>query len=941
MATVLIKNGAVVSTDTSGAFTITTLPGDVINVSAAGFQTRSIHTNNLHDIDIILTEYIENLDEVVITGLATSFKRKNIARAATTISPGLLNGIAPAQTFDQSLNGKIPGAFINSNTGAPGGGVSVKLRGITSVYGNTQPLYIIDGVYIDNTATSGGLNFITKAALATNSITSNQDNQTNRIADIRPEDIQKIEVLKGASAAAIYGSRASGGVIIITTKRGGQGSTKINFSQSIGFLKAAKLLGVRTFTADRAAGLSSDSASSALLRQQFLDASAAGKIYDYEKEVFGNTGFTRNTVLSISGGSEKTQFYFSAMQKEEDGIVKNTGYKNSSFRLNLNHKINDKTTLSVSTNYISTSADRSLTGNDNTGVTLGIALSSTPSFAQLHPDEHGNYPDNPFTGSNPLQTVALMKNNESVNRFIASANFNALIQQSNKSTTRITAIGGMDFYNLFTDASFPAALQFQAISKGSLIQGDTKNLAANMMFAFINNYNPSSFISLTGSAGFTSETGNYKNAINAATHVIAGQNNLSQASTLSVAQLLSRFLNTGFFVQEEAYITDALLINAGFRLDRSTNNGDPEKFYLNPKASVSLDLIKIGWIKQKLMDGLNIRFAYGTSNNVPAYGSKYTSLVISNISGLPGSLIDIVRGSKNIKPERQVEFEGGIDVSMFKKRLSIEAMLYKKKIQGFLMLSTPPSSSGFLQQWINAGELQNRGVELGIHFSPFAQKNLIWSGAINFWLNRSVVSKFSGTPAPQGSFGYSLGGSFRIEQGKSATQIIGYNNNELAVMGDAEPTFQLTAFNEFLIMKRIGVYFFIHWKKGGDNINLTTLTNDFGGTTKDYDDITNPEGIANGLYRVKQNGKDSRLFIEDAGYLRLRELRFSYAIKKTPVKCIRSMNLSVSFNNFITITKYKSYDPEVSNFGTGFSTGVDLAPYPSAKRVALNISIEL
>ena len=205
------------------------------------------------------------LDEVVVTGLTTGVKRRNLANAVATISSKELNGVAPAQTFDAALNGKIPGAYINANSGAPGGGISVKLRGVTSVYGNTQPLYVVDGVFVDNSSTSAGLNVVTSSS-AMVPTTSNQDNPSSRIADLRAEDIENIEILKGASAAAIYGSKAAAGVIIITTKRGKLGRTQVAVSQDLGFIKARKLLGVRAFTADRAASLSRDSATSVGLR---------------------------------------------------------------------------------------------------------------------------------------------------------------------------------------------------------------------------------------------------------------------------------------------------------------------------------------------------------------------------------------------------------------------------------------------------------------------------------------------------------------------------------------------------------------------------------------------------------------------------------------------------------------------------------------------------
>ena len=189
-----------------------------------------------------MVEDLARLDEVVVTGLSTSIKRRNLANSVSTINATLLNGTAPSQTFDQALNGKIVGATINANTGAPGGGQSVKLRGVTSVYGNTQPLYVLDGVFVDNTSTSAGLNFVTGAA-AGGSLVSTQDNPSGRISDINAEDIANIEILKGASAAAIYGSRAAGGVVIITTKRGRVGKTQITFSQDLGMIQVGKLTG--------------------------------------------------------------------------------------------------------------------------------------------------------------------------------------------------------------------------------------------------------------------------------------------------------------------------------------------------------------------------------------------------------------------------------------------------------------------------------------------------------------------------------------------------------------------------------------------------------------------------------------------------------------------------------------------------------------------------
>jgi outer membrane receptor protein involved in Fe transport len=699
------------------------------------------------------------------------------------------------------------------------------------------------------------------------------------------------------------------------------------------------LLGVRQFTAERAASLSSDSATGVLLAQEFTAAQSKGQIYDYEKEVFGNTGFARNTSLNISGGNAKTGFYFSAAQRDEGGIVKNTGYRNSSLRLNVDHRISDNVKIGVETNYINSSSDRGLTGNDNAGVSLGIALSSTPSFAQLH-DSAGVYPNNPFAASNPLQTIALMTNNESVNRFITGLNLDATLQKSTTSLTKIIGRGGIDFYNLETNAIFPSILQFQAINKGTSIQGFTRNLNTNYILSLVNTFTPSDNVSLTTSAGLTQETGDYNNILDVATQVISGQTNVNQAGALNATQVRIKYQNEGIFIQEEAIINDALMLTGGVRFDRSSNNGDIAKYYVYPKAGLSWNLTKMNFFKSDFFDNLKLRAAYGEANNVPAYGSKFTAFNISNITGNPGLIVNPQQGQPDIKPERQIEFETGIDFSVLKGRLGFELTYYLKNIYDFLMQSNPPSSSGFTSAWANAGDLRNQGVEFGMNAKPVSTKRITWNTSINFWLNRSLVTKLTIPSVPQGSFGYVLG-SFQIQQGKSATQILGLDGTGgVSKLGDAEPAFQMSSYNEITFFNKLSLRFLLHWKKGGQNVNLTNLENDFGGTSADYDKVTNKLGVPDGVYRIMQVGTDAHEFVQTASYLRLREIGLYYSFTKLPFDFVKGMQIGFSLNNYLTITKYKSYDPEVSNFGTGFSSGIDVDPYPATKRGDFHISFD-
>jgi hypothetical protein len=229
-------------------------------------------------------------------------------------------------------------------------------------------------------------------------------------------------------------------------------------------------------------------------------------------------------------------------------------------------------------------------------------------------------------------------------------------------------------------------------------------------------------------------------------------------------------------------------------------------------------------------------------------------------------------------------------------------------------------------------------VELGLNAKPVASRSITWTTSVNFWLNRSLVTKLTIPSVPQGSFGYVLG-SFQIQQGASATQILGLNGQGVGKLGDAEPTFQMNTYNEITFFNKLSLRFLIHWKKGGDNVNLTNLENDFGGTSADFDKVTNKAGLPDGIYRITQVGVNAQEFVQDASYLRVREIGLYYTFNK-PINYIRAIKIGVSLNNFITVTKYKSYDPEVSNFGTGFSSGVDVDPYPATKRADFHISFD-
>jgi TonB-linked SusC/RagA family outer membrane protein len=922
------KQGVV--TNAAGRFEITVPADATLTVYYTGYKTNVIKLSATSDLlNIVLEEDVARLDEVIVTGLATTVKRRNAANAVATVSANELTGISPAQTFDAALNGKITGANIVANSGAPGGGISVKLRGVTTIYGNTEPLYVVDGVIVNNKTVSAGMNAVS-GAQSGGSNTSTQDNGSNRIADINPADIENIEILKGASAAAIYGSQAAAGVVVITTKRGRAGKTKITVTQDLGVQTIRKLQGVRqlneTIVQQKwgANGLA-----------QYKAAVAAGKIYDYEKEMYGEKGFLRNTTISMSGGSDRTTFLFSAGMRKEDGIVQRTGYANNNLRLNLDHRISDRVKIGMSTAFINSSADRGLTNNDNTGVSFGSALSSTPSYIELHADASGNYPRNPRASSNPVETRDKMTNNELTNRIISGVNLEATLQQSATSTTKFIARGGVDYYNLKTKILFPASLQFERVKRGHNIQGNANNTFTNWAGFLVNTFTPNSNLSLTTSAGLTHEYANFDQIITLATQLVGTQTSSDQAAALDITQIRNSSRNDGIFVQEEIAFKEFLNLTAGVRFDKSTNNGKYDQYIAYPKANIAWNISKMGqWDNQTVSD-LKLRIAYGEGNSLPTFNSRFTTLPIDNIGGKSGSLINFTLGNADIMPERQTELEGGADISFLGGKIGLEATYYNKVIKDLLLLSDYPGSTGFGTKWVNGGQLRNTGLELGLRTVPVNNVGIRWSSNINFWKNRSEVTKLN-VPAfdPGGAFGASYG-AFFVENNASATQIVAVIDDAgtVAKVGDSEPDFQMNFFNELTLFKNLSLRFLIHWKKGGDNVNLSQLLFDSGGVSPDYDEVV--EGDVK-LGRSRLTGFHS--YVQDASYVRIREIGLYYRIPLR-MKFMESITVGASANNYFTWTKYKGYDPEVSNFGAGFSSGVDVLPYPSSKRIQFHLAL--
>jgi TonB-linked SusC/RagA family outer membrane protein len=955
-ANVLVKGTNLgTASNRDGNFTLSLANFDqaTLVVSFIGYVTQEVSvTRSTSNLSIALEEDILKISEVVVTGLATTVKRRNLANSVGTVSAKELVP-APAQTLERALSGKMAGISINQNTGAPGGGLNVNLRGTSTITGSTQPLYVVDGVIVSNTAVQSGLDLITDATGAGSATPQGQP--TNRIADLNPNDIEKMEVLKGASAAAIYGSKASNGVVLITTKSGRVGQARVDVTQQIGFTSILNKIGTRRYTAAKAEEQYGETG---------LDLFNAngGRFIDQEDVLFGETGLLSETTLSVRGGSERTQFYVSGLIQDEDGIVKNTGYQKLSGKVNINHRISDRLKIGAYTTFARTESDRSITGNENAGsTTLGFALGNTPSFVDIEAkDENGNFVANPFTPANPAESIALLENRETVYRTINSLKLDWNIIRNISQSLDFNAVGGVDFFSAEHFLFSPNELQFERDSglPGESLNGETESTFSNLYLNLTHSYTTSNVMFRT-TGGLQYENRNQNNVLVNANGLIQTQSSVDQAASIQVFQTITKQRERGFFVQEEIDLNDRIYLTGALRGDASSANGDTDKYFTFPKASASIRLSQYDFWQglSGIAPEFKVRAAYGETGNLPQANAKFSNLITETIGGQTGLRPATLTGDPEIKPERTKEIEVGFDATLFDGKGLLEVSYYRQNIEDLILEAEVPFSSGFAAISTNAGEMRTTGWEVSLGLTPIRSENLNWTSRFNFFTTESEITKLDVDPFPHGGFALFLG-EMRVQKGFSPTVIVGsetvFNDDGTIdnILGDANPDFNLSL-NNIINFGNFELSFLWDWQKGGNVINLGKLIMDLGGTSGDFDDevtYTLPDGTTEtgpaGTTRLTVLGTVTAPYVETASYLKLRELSLSYSFPSSVVNSLFSgqlsyLRLGVAGRNLIMITDYTGYDPEVSQFGNVVARGVDTLPFPSSRQFYFNIAFGL
>jgi TonB-linked SusC/RagA family outer membrane protein len=927
-------------TAADGHFILNGVPDSAITleVRRIGYAPASVAvTADQMEANVKLKADVLRLNQQIVTGQATYVARRNLANDVATVGSEDLSHTQTA-TLENALQGKVAGTVITSNSGAPGGGLQVQMRGVTSIFGNSQPLYVVDGVPVSNTIIQSGLNAVSGAGAGMNA--GIQDNGVNRIADLNPEDIASLEVLKGPSAAAIYGSSAANGVIIITTKRGQPGKTRFSLTQRLGTYTQANTLGARHFSladayAYAGSGTSSEVMDSASVLANF---DSCNGFCDYEKEVYGDRSLSYQTSLDVSGGNDQTQYFASGLVQHDNGIMYGTGYSKQGLRLNLNQTVGSKLQLRVNTNILHTLTQRGISNNDNNNITPYFVFAETPSFFDFRPT-NGVYPVNPFTSSNPLQTVAYLRTPEDLFRMIGSLNAQYAVFNTETQSLKATVDAGIDHYAYTTNIFSPPFLQYEPLDG---LPGTATNQAAGETTAPIaatlaHSYTGKSFTATT-SLGTRRGYDNFSSTNAVTQNLLTGQQNVDRGSAVSVFENRTVIKSLSLFAQEEVLLLDQkLFLTGGILGQRSTANADVGKFFYYPKAAASYRIPTVGPFNE-----LKFRLAYGETGNEPIYGQKFTSLLGVTNDGLNGVTINGPLADPTLHPEREKEVEGGVDFALLSNRVAFSLTGYQKNNSDLLLQQALAPSTGFTTRIFNGGEIRNRGIEAMISGIPVQSKSFSWNTHVTFSLNRGkVLSLPEGVPAfrPPNSFGFGYGGGY-IEVGKSPSQVRGTvdsaGTNVLRQVGDFQPKFSLGFSNEVTVGP-IRLYGLLDWRNGGTVVNISQNV---------YDELgTAPDSVA-AAARLAAFHDGLSVYAQDGSFLKLREVSISYLLPENIVHGlfggrVTGVRAELSGRNLATWTHYKGLDPEVSNFGNqNINRGQDLAPYPPTRSYFFSLGVD-
>lgn len=987
---VIIRNSSFgASTDADGSYSISTnlKPGKYsMEFSGISLQTKTAEINvtsgiNNYTVDVTLADDVLGLDEVVVTGTSQGTTKKQLGSYVSTVKADQLNKGATGNVL-AALQGKTAGAQITQNSGDPAGGMSVRLRGISSINSSSEPLYIVDGIIVNNsttrvTNTSGnydGQNFVGNIG-------------QNRMADINPADIERVEVLNGAAAAAIYGSRANAGVIQIFTKRGSSGAPVVSFTSN--FMVSQLRKSVEVNQAPTKFGNAPDGPTAQtqdILTLAWTNTTPV-KRFDYNDYIFQTAIGTDNTV-SVSGGKDKTKYYTSASYFSNEGIIKNTDFKRFSFRSNLDQVINDKLSFTLGLNYINSVSNEKPDGNSFFSPMNSINIIGNFHDIQKR-DANGNIQViGERQRANPVSVIEEIKQRQETNRILASTglkwkpirnlSFDYTMGIDNYSQNGMTLIPPFPYP--VNTAFFGGGLSLDPAQNGYA------SIANNNYFQINNEFNATYQARINDDLNSTTQVGYSVQYEKSNYSLLQGRGlppiieTVSGASTaLPSVDSRGELSISGAYLQQNFKFKNNLFVTGAVRVDGSSVFGSNERSQVYFKGSGSYILSETDfWDKlsvSKWWDLFKLRMAYGESGNLTGIGpyDRFNSYSSIGFLGRTSFFSSSTLANANVKPERQTEIELGTDLSFLENRVGVQFNYYVKKVKDLLINRVIAPTTGFSSLLDNFGSLENKGIELVLNLGIVRKKDFKWdvTGIYNRNRNKAVkigqaltlLSTNGGAPVailegqPIGVFygtffaidasGNLVKNTSGIPQTERGTQTgpLVYSTARNAaglpsgtvlrrVIGDPNPDYTASLVNEFSY-KKLSLRLQFDAVQGVDVFNADWRTRQGVGNGKVAEQEHRgqiPRGYILGIYGIEE------WRIDDGSFVKLRELALSYDFGK--VKNVFSgLVLSISGRNLISFDNYKGYDPEVNAGGQStILRGIDFGSVPIPK--TFNVGIQ-
>lgn len=1007
--TVLI-NGTTLGTTSiaDGSYTmgVTVKPASyTLTFSSIGYQSASqvitLGTTDVITTDMALTEDNQLLDEVVVVGSTVSAPKRELGNAISTIkgqalaqsgSGGLLN----------SLQGKVPGAQITQNSGDPAGSISVKLRGVKSLSGPSDPLYVIDGVIVSNASVN-----VSQLALANDIGVANAGQ--NRLADLNPNDIASINVINGAAAAAQYGSRAANGVVLITTKRGQSGAPRISVSTSVSVNELRKSVPVNTYGKQFGfAGLrlytiggvtpAQLTANPGTTTVGIIRAGATAQLatnlvdvprYNYFDQIF-RTGYGTDNAISVSGGSDKTQYYVSVGYLKNQGIIKGTDFTRYNLRARLDQRLANWAKVSAGLSYINSFSNEKANGNVFYSPINAVNITNNI-YDITRRDVSGNLLAVEPTRVNPLSTIEDMKFSQSVNRTVSDVQLNLTPFKG----LTVDYILGVDAYSQVGKSYIrPYPYQATAGLPAARYPGGYAANGNNTQLLINSDINAGYERQLTGSLKLNLLAGYNYQFSQQDLSTTDGQNLApfietirgASSTTIRSDYILDRYNLSGYYGQATIGYKNLAFLTGAVRRDRSSKFSATETSQVYPKISGSFIVSDLGFWKSasigSAINSLKLRASYGEAGNLTGIGSYDRFYQFSPVGFLgrntvtPGTTL----ANPAVRPERMAEIEGGADLAFLNNRLSLGVTVYRQKISDLVVRRTLAPSTGGSSIVNNVGEMENRGLEVVLDLVPVKTKDLTWDVSFIYNRNRNKVltlpkvngitqvisiDNAAGAPVyliegqPAGVFygttyARNADGSLLLtgqgfpqdERGTQATGSVDYTTTPRgndgqpsgaavnALIGNPNPKWT-GSFSSNLAYKKLSLHVLVDAVQGVSVFNADKRTRQgvgLGDLAEQELRGTLPRGYIFAIYNTQA------FRIDDGSFVKLRELALSYTLPPL-LKSVSALNVALVGRNLISWDNYNGFDPETNAGGSSdLLRAIDFGNVPIPRTYQLKVS---